>query len=190
MLSICSVEWPTLTSHHRSIAIMSVTYSSLSESFPHLLPPIMGSIDPALNPFKTFDSTTLIHFFLNGSPITLNTSTIDPDSTLLDFIRSQGPGFTGTKLGCGEGGCGACTVVIQSKHPLTKRIQHIAVNACLAPIISVDGKHVITVEGLGNSENPHPLQERMWKMSGSQCGFCTVCRVVFCSSVSSLDDGY
>jgi xanthine dehydrogenase/oxidase len=48
------------------------------------------------------------------------------------------------------------------------------VNACLAPIASVDGKHIITVEGLGDSENPHPLQERLWKMSGSQCGFCTV----------------
>lgn len=51
--------------------------------------------------------------------------------------------------------------------------RHLAINACLAPIISVDGKAIITVEGLGNSENPHPLQERLWKMSGSQCGFCT-----------------
>ncbi|KAG6827920.1 hypothetical protein H0H92_009962 [Tricholoma furcatifolium] len=114
-----------------------------------------------------------IFFFLNGTPIALNAADIDPDATLLDFIRSQGPGLTGTKLGCGEGGCGACTVVIQSKHPRTGILQHLAVNACLAPIVSVDGKHVITIEGLGNSDNPHPLQERMWKMSGSQCGFCT-----------------
>ncbi|KAG6878051.1 hypothetical protein C0993_000374 [Termitomyces sp. T159_Od127] len=97
-----------------------------------------------------------ILFYLNGTRIALDASDIDPDATLLDFIRSQGPGFTGTKLGCGEG-----------------ILQHLAVNACLAPLVSVDGKHVITVEGLGNSDNPHPLQERMWKMSGSQCGFCT-----------------
>ncbi|KAG5351494.1 hypothetical protein C0989_006229 [Termitomyces sp. Mn162] len=114
-----------------------------------------------------------ILFYLNGTRIALNASEIDPDATLLDFIRSQGPGFTGTKLGCGEGGCGACTVVLQSKHPRTGILQHLAINACLAPLVSVDGKHIITVEGLGDSDNPHPLQERMWKMSGSQCGFCT-----------------
>ena len=119
-----------------------------------------------------------ILFYLNGTRIALNASEIDPDATLLDFIRSQGPGFTGTKLGCGEGGCGACTVVIQSKHPRTGILQHLAVNACLAPLVSVDGKHVITVEGLGDAENPHPLQERMWKMSGSQCGFCTVSTII------------
>jgi xanthine dehydrogenase iron-sulfur cluster and FAD-binding subunit A len=51
--------------------------------------------------------------------------------------------------------------------------RHLAVNACLAPIVSVDGKHVITVEGVGSPENPHPIQERLWKLSGSQCGFCT-----------------
>ena len=147
----------------------------------------MGSIgiDSVIDLFNN-ESTGQIHFFLNGSPITLDASTIDPDSTLLDFIRSQGPGLTGTKLGCGEGGCGACTVVIQTKHPLTSEVQHLAVNACLAPIISVDGKHVITVEGLGNAENPHPLQERMWKMSGSQCGFCTVCDWRYISSAYEL----
>ncbi|KAL8290642.1 hypothetical protein RQP46_002900 [Phenoliferia psychrophenolica] len=123
--------------------------------------------------FDALSPSSRLSFFLNGSKIILDGNTIDPDATLLDFIRSQGQGFTGTKLGCGEGGCGACTVVIQSRHPTTKQMQHLAVNACLAPLVSVDGKHVITVEGLGNSEHPHPLQERLWKMSGSQCGFCT-----------------
>ncbi|KAJ7265978.1 Molybdopterin-binding domain of aldehyde dehydrogenase-domain-containing protein [Mycena haematopus] len=122
--------------------------------------------------FETQASSTL-RFFLNGTPIILDGNSFDPDSTLLDFIRSQGQGFTGTKLGCGEGGCGACTVVVQSRNPSTQQIQHLAVNACLAPIVSVDGKHVITVEGVGSPENPHPIQERLWKLSGSQCGFCT-----------------
>ncbi|KAJ6516474.1 Molybdopterin-binding domain of aldehyde dehydrogenase-domain-containing protein [Mycena sanguinolenta] len=122
--------------------------------------------------FETQASSTL-RFFLNGTPIVLDGNSFDPDSTLLDFIRSQGQGFTGTKLGCGEGGCGACTVVVQSRSPLTQQIQHLAVNACLAPIISVDGKHVITIEGVGSPENPHPIQERLWRLSGSQCGYCT-----------------
>lgn len=46
-------------------------------------------------------------------------------------------------------------------------------NACLAPLVSVDGKHVITVEGIGNTENPHPVQQRIAVGNGSQCGFCT-----------------
>ncbi|BGP19006.1 hypothetical protein JCM10213v2_007086 [Rhodosporidiobolus nylandii] len=121
--------------------------------------------------FDAIASSTLT-FWLNGVKIELDGNTIDPDTTLLSFIRSQ-PNLTGTKLGCGEGGCGACTVCVQSIEPLTGRVQHLAINACLAPLVSVEGKHVITVEALGDSDNPHPLQERMWKLSGSQCGFCT-----------------
>lgn len=87
------------------------------------------------------------------------------------------------------------------------RCRHLAVNACLAPLVSVDGKHVITVEALGTSENPHPLQvspapancsltpeliglqERLWKLSGSQCGFCTpgIVRPLTGSSQSCLN---
>ncbi|KAL4802007.1 molybdopterin binding aldehyde oxidase/xanthine dehydrogenase [Aspergillus unguis] len=109
-----------------------------------------------------------LSFYLNGTPITL---TPHPRWTLLDFIRSQ-DGLKGTKLGCGEGGCGACTVVLQTKQS-TGRIRHLAVNACLYPLIGVSGKHVITIEGLGSVDNPHPLQERIAKLHGSQCGFCT-----------------
>ena len=58
-------------------------------------------------------------------------------------------------------------------NPTTKTIYHASVNACLAPLVSVDGKHVITVEGIGNVQNPHPTQERIAMGSGSQCGFCT-----------------
>lgn len=66
-----------------------------------------------------------------------------------------------------------CTVVLQSIHPRTNEVQHLAINACLAPLVCLEGKHCITVEGIGNSDNPHPLQERMFKLHGSQCGFCT-----------------
>ena len=96
---------------------------------------------------------------------------VDPEVTLLEYLR--GIGLTGTKLGCAEGGCGACTVVVSQYNPTTKKIYHASVNACLAPLVSVDGKHVITIEGIGNVKRPHPAQERIAKGNGSQCGFCT-----------------
>ena len=68
---------------------------------------------------------------------------VQPERTLLDFLRED-LGLTGTKLGCGEGGCGACTVMVTRGED-----HHRAVNACLAPICSVDGCNVTTVEGLG-----------------------------------------
>ncbi|KAH9898759.1 xanthine dehydrogenase [Xylariomycetidae sp. FL2044] len=113
--------------------------------------------------------TDTIRFYLNGTRVVLDE--IDPEVTLLEYLR--GIGLTGTKLGCAEGGCGACTVVISQYNPTTKQIYHASVNACLAPLASVDGKHVITIEGIGSVKKPHPAQERIAKSNGSQCGFCT-----------------
>ncbi|KAI1357940.1 xanthine dehydrogenase [Xylaria arbuscula] len=117
--------------------------------------------------------TTVYHdtlrFYLNGTRVVIDE--IDPEVTLLEYLR--GIGLTGTKLGCAEGGCGACTVVVSQYNPTTKTIYHASVNACLAPLASVDGKHVITIEGIGNVNNPHPAQQRIAKGNGSQCGFCT-----------------
>ncbi|OAA55836.1 Aldehyde oxidase/xanthine dehydrogenase [Niveomyces insectorum RCEF 264] len=115
----------------------------------------------------TFDDT--LRFYLNGTRVVLDE--IDPEVTLLEYLR--GIGLTGTKLGCGEGGCGACTVVVSQYNPTTGRIYHASVNACLAPLASIDGKHVITIEGIGNVKRPHPAQERVARGNGSQCGFCT-----------------
>lgn len=72
--------------------------------------------------------------------------------------------------------------VVSQYNPTTKQIYHASVNACLAPLVSVDGKHVITVEGIGNVKRPHPAQERIAKGNGSQCGFCTPGIVMVCSS--------
>ncbi len=134
---------------------------------------------------ERYDDT--LRFYLNGTKVVLDTA--DPEVTLLEYLR--GVGLTGTKLGCAEGGCGACTVVrifcldwrhrplltssqvISQYNPTTKKIYHASVNACLAPLVSVDGKHVITVEGIGNVKTPHPTQERIAMGNGSQCGFCT-----------------
>ena len=109
-----------------------------------------------------------LRFYLNGTRVILDS--IDPEITLLEYLR--GIGLTGTKLGCAEGGCGACTVVVSQYNPTTKKIYHASVNACLAPLVSVDGKHVITVEGIGNVKKPHSVQERIAKGNGSQCGVC------------------
>ncbi|KAL9013718.1 MAG: hypothetical protein Q9173_001599 [Seirophora scorigena] len=111
-----------------------------------------------------------LRFYLNGTKVVLDED-LDPEVTLLEYLR--GIGLTGTKLGCAEGGCGACTVVVSQFNPTTKRVYHASVNACLAPLVSVDGKHIITIEGIGNVKQPHPAQERIARSSGSQCGFCT-----------------
>ncbi|KAB8216508.1 Molybdopterin-binding domain of aldehyde dehydrogenase-domain-containing protein [Aspergillus novoparasiticus] len=141
-----------------------------------MAPGILTSPGPEVAPLKTGSLAQLteewddtIRFYLNGTKVTLDS--VDPELTLLEYLR--GVGLTGTKLGCAEGGCGACTVVVSHVNPTTKKLYHASVNACLAPVISVDGKHVITVEGIGNVKNPHAVQQRIAIGNGSQCGFCT-----------------
>lgn len=111
-------------------------------------------------------------FFVNGKPYHFEKHGIDPRLTLLEFLRDQG--LTGTKLGCGEGGCGACTVMLSKYDREKKEIRHISANACLTPICSMDGAAVTTVEGIGGMRKGlHPVQRRVAEMHGSQCGFCT-----------------
>eukprot|EP00742_Colponemidia_sp_Colp-10_P005067 GILJ01005413.1.p1 GENE.GILJ01005413.1~~GILJ01005413.1.p1 ORF type:complete len:1351 (+),score=226.28 GILJ01005413.1:45-4097(+) len=115
-----------------------------------------------------YESTLLL--FVNGQRFEVKNA--QPDMTLLSFLRQNG--LTGTKLGCGEGGCGACTVCVSFVDLTTGAIKHRAVNACLAPLCSVEGCHVITVEGIGSQRTKlHPVQERLAALHGSQCGFCT-----------------
>uniref|UniRef100_A0A673N626 Xanthine dehydrogenase/oxidase n=1 Tax=Sinocyclocheilus rhinocerous TaxID=307959 RepID=A0A673N626_9TELE len=97
----------------------------------------------------------------------------EPEKTLLTYLR-RNLGLTGTKLGCAEGGCGACTVMVSKYHPHQNQIIHYAVNACLAPLCSLHHCAVTTVEGIGSvASKLHPVQERIAKAHGSQCGFCT-----------------
>ncbi|CAF3743977.1 unnamed protein product, partial [Rotaria sordida] len=112
-------------------------------------------------------------FYVNGKKIIEHH--VEPDWTLLWYLKNK-LNLTGSKLGCGEGGCGACTVLIsQCLNRHSDELEHRTVNACLAPICSVDGCHIITIEGLGSvaKSNLHPAQSRLAEMFGSQCGFCT-----------------
>ena len=103
-----------------------------------------------------------------------------PTTTLLSCLRANG--LTGTKLGCAEGGCGACTVIVQKW--VNEKVENRSVNACLFPAAAADGCHVVTVEGLGSTRGQlHPVQERMTKSHGSQCGFCTPGIVVAMSAI-------
>lgn len=92
----------------------------------------------------------------------------DPECTLLTYLRDK-LRLTGSKLGCGEGGCGACTVMISKVvNRKTREIKHIAANACLTPVCAVHGMSVTTVEGIGNTKTKlHPVQERLAKAHGT-----------------------
>ncbi|CRK96356.1 CLUMA_CG009773, isoform A [Clunio marinus] len=110
-------------------------------------------------------------FYVNGKKVTDKEP--DPDYTLLRYLREK-LRLCGTKLGCDEGGCGACTVMLSRYDWKIKTVKHFAVNACLTPICSLHGVAVTTVEGIGSTRTRlHPVQERIAKAHGSQCGFCT-----------------
>ena len=89
-------------------------------------------------------------------------SEVDAETRLLDLLREQ-LGLTGTKEGCGEGECGACTVLLDDR----------PVNSCLVLAAAADGKTVLTVEGLAEGDALHPIQQAFVDTGGVQCGFCT-----------------
>jgi xanthine dehydrogenase small subunit len=112
---------------------------------------------------------TDIRFILNGRDIAL--PEVGADQTLLDFLRLD-QRLTGTKEGCAEGDCGACTVLVGRLGP--EGLSYGPVNACIRFLASVDGCHVVTVEHLaGRDGGLHPVQQAMVDHHGSQCGFCT-----------------
>ena len=107
-----------------------------------------------------------INFICNREEIS---TSLHPGITLLDFLRKNLL-LTGTKEGCREGDCGACTVLVGSL--TNKRVEYKSVNSCLMPINDVDGKHVVTIEGL-NKDKLSPVQSSFVEEGASQCGFCT-----------------
>lgn len=115
--------------------------------------------------------TSDVTFFLNGKKVVLPSATVHPRMTLAEYLREH-TRLTGTKLSCSQGGCGACNVMLTTFKAGAP--QYSSVNACLRPIVSLDGCGVTTTEGLGSTEaGLHPVQERIATCNGSQCGYCT-----------------
>ncbi|XVE59721.1 hypothetical protein DITRI_Ditri05aG0069100 [Diplodiscus trichospermus] len=124
-------------------------------------------------------------FAVNGKRFEL--SDVDPSTTLLDFLRSQTP-FKSVKLGCGEGGCGACIVLLSKYDPVLNQVEDLTVSSCLTLLCSVNGCSITTAEGVGNSKDGfHPIQERFAGFHASQCGFCTpgMCVSLFSALVNA-----
>src|SRR3954466_9470333 len=104
---------------------------------------------------------------LNGT--TISVAGVSPNTTLLEWLRSNG--LTGSKEGCAEGDCGACSVAIVDRDRKGKPCYR-AINSCLVPLPLMAGRDVVSVEGVCNGEL-HPAQQAMVENHGSQCGYCT-----------------
>jgi aerobic-type carbon monoxide dehydrogenase small subunit (CoxS/CutS family) len=100
-----------------------------------------------------------IHLTVNGESHEL---LVEPYQTLVDIIRDE-VGLTGTKKGCGSGECGSCTIILDGK----------PVNSCLILGVEVDGSEILTIEGLKQGEELHPIQKAFIHFGAIQCGFCT-----------------
>ena len=103
--------------------------------------------------------TVEVGFVVNGDPVTIRVS---PDRTLLEALRDE-LDLSGTKYGCGEGECGACSVLMDGK----------VVNSCLILAVECQGAEVITIEGLEANGSLHPIQQAFIDHGAIQCGFCT-----------------
>ena len=117
-----------------------------------------------------------LEFVLNGRPV--RADKCPTNTTLLEFLRNQG--LTGSKEGCAEGDCGACSVVIV-EGDVAGKAAYRAVNSCLMPICLLAGREVISVEGVCGGHGQHPVQAQMARRHGSQCGYCTpgvICSLV------------
>lgn len=112
-----------------------------------------------------------IYFKLNEKPVNI---TVDGERMLLWVLRSD-LGITGPKYGCGEGLCGACTVLVDNE----------AVLSCQTPVKEVKGREVITIEGLAKNGKLHPLQKAFMKHDALQCGFCTAGMILKAHSLLS-----
>ena len=113
-------------------------------------------------------TSNIVKFIYRNKIVEINNP--DPNETILNYIRTKLK-KTGTKEGCAEGGCGACTVVLGELKK--NNINYKAINSCIAFVPSLEGKQLILVEDLISKDELHPVQKAMVNYHGSQCGFCT-----------------
>ncbi len=111
-----------------------------------------------------------MHFTINGEAVDV---ACDTRTSLLDLLRDH-LHLSGTKKGCNQGACGACTVLVDGER----------INSCLALAVQMDGREITTIEGLGTATALHPLQQAFVEHDGFQCGYCTPGQI--CSAVGML----
>jgi len=138
-----------------SAAITAVPIVARGQA-PHAAPPVL----------------TKVAFNVNGKPRELK---LDTRTTLLDALREH-LHLTGSKKGCDQGQCGACTVIVEGRR----------IVSCLTLAVMHQGDSITTIEGLGTPENLHPMQAAFVKHDGYQCGYCTPGQI--CSAVAMLDE--
>lgn len=129
--------------------------------------------EPEISEMASAPAKHVAVFGLNGQRIEVDFCQIDPATTLLDYLRYH-TRYKGTKLGCGEGGCGACVVLLSKYNIKTKEIDEFSISSCLTLLGSLDGCSITTSEGLGNCRDGyHSIHKRIAGFHASQCGYCT-----------------
>lgn len=113
-----------------------------------------------------------MEIIINGRTVEFS---VDPRTSLLDLLRDH-LGLTGSKKGCDQGACGACTILVDGER----------INSCLALAVQYEGRAITTVEGLGRDGDLHPLQHAFIEHDGFQCGYCTPGQL--CSAVAMADE--
>ncbi len=140
------------------------------------LPPVAGAQGPETGPAPAAVTpapvTNKVALRVNGQRYELD---LDTRTTLLDMLREH-LRLTGTKKGCDQGQCGACTVIVDGRR----------INACLSLAVMHEGAEITTIEGLGTPQKLHPMQAAFVKHDGYQCGYCTPGQI--CSAVAALDE--
>ncbi len=145
----------------------------------------LAAVGLAVAPYATFAAESLqskldfasyveISTMINGQKMKMK---IDPRTSLLDLLREQ-MGLTGTKKGCNQGACGACTVHLGKDR----------INSCLTLAAQIDGKEVTTIEGIGSKTEFHPVQVAFMEHDGFQCGYCTPGQIM--SAIKTLEEDH